>query len=53
MPKEISDLFEQWMQKEEKSSEKMRFAHLEMAAAMKRDLAKRDAEIENLLTSEG
>jgi gas vesicle protein len=49
MPKEIGDMFEEWMKKKEKDESEMRVAHLEMAAAMKRDLAKRDAEIKRLL----
>ena len=51
MPKEIGDLYEKWMAEEEKDDYKRKVAYLEMASAMKQDLAKRDAEIRALFES--
>lgn len=49
MPKEIGDLFDKWMMELDHSESKMKVAYLGMASAMKMDLAKRDAEIRELL----
>ncbi len=49
MPKEIADQYEKWMRDEEKDDFKSKVAYLEMASAMKRDLARRDAEIRDLV----
>lgn len=51
MPKEIGDLYESWMAEKEKDDFKRKVVYLEMASAMKRDLAKRDAEIRALFES--
>lgn len=48
MPKEIADLYEKWMSEKDKDDFKQRVAYLEMASAMKRDLAKRDGDIHAL-----
>lgn len=48
MPKEIGDLYESWMAEKDKDDFKRKVAYLEMASAMKRDLAKRDADIRAL-----
>ncbi len=48
MPKEIGDLYERWMAEKDKDDFKRKVAYLEMASAMKRDLAKRDADIRAL-----
>lgn len=48
MPREIGDLYESWMAEKEKDDFKRRVVYLEMASAMKRDLAKRDEEIRAL-----
>jgi len=51
MPKEIGVLYDSWMEEKEKDDYKRRVAYLEMASAMKQDLAKRDAEIRALFES--
>jgi hypothetical protein len=51
MPKEIGDIYESWMVEKEKDDFKRKVVYLEMASAMKRDLAKRDTEIRALLES--
>jgi gas vesicle protein len=48
MPKEIAGLYEEWMAEKEKDDFKRKVAYLEMASAMKRDLAKKDSDIRNL-----
>jgi len=48
MPKEIGDLYIQWMAEKKKDDSKRKVVYLEMASVMKRDLAKRDAEIRAL-----
>lgn len=48
MPKEIRDLYLTWMTSKEKTEEKRKNAYLDMALAMKKDLAKRDTEIREL-----
>lgn len=49
MPKEIADLFGKLMGEKEKDDVQKRIAYLELASAMKRDLARRDLEIRRLL----
>lgn len=48
MPLEIRDIYVNWMSVKEKDEQKRKSAYLEMALAMKNDLAKRDAEIRAL-----
>ena len=49
MPKEINDVYEKWMGEKDKSELKKKHVYLDMAAAMKQDIARRDAEIRELL----
>lgn len=48
MPKEIKDLYTNWMADKEKNDSKRKGVYLDMAVAMKKDLAKRDSEIREL-----
>ena len=45
MPREIGDLYQNWMADEDKSDFNRKSIYLAMASSMKRDLAKRDLEI--------
>lgn len=49
MPKELDDVYEKWMGEKDKSELKKKNVYLEMVAAMKRDIARRDAEIRDFL----
>jgi gas vesicle protein len=51
MPNEISDLYDAWMVDAEKTELKRKFVYLNMASAMKRDLAARAAKIQALYES--
>ena len=48
MPKEIGELYKGWMSEKDKDDYKRKVVYLEMASAMKRDLASRDKEIRAL-----
>ncbi|MGD9661128.1 MAG: hypothetical protein AB7U63_07630 [Porticoccaceae bacterium] len=48
MPDEIKKLYTNWMADKEKDDSKRKSVYLDMAIAMKKDLAKRDAEIKEL-----
>lgn len=48
MPKEIGELYKGWMSEKDKDDHKRKVVYLEMASAMKRDLASRDKEIRAL-----
>lgn len=49
MPNEVREIFNNWVEDKEKSSIRKKHVYLEIAAAMKRDIARRDAEIRYLL----
>lgn len=49
MPKEVMDIFLAHMADKDKTGEKLKSTYLELAAAMKRDLRARDAEVWKLL----
>lgn len=53
MPKEIGEIFEAWMKEKDKTELKKKYVYMEMAAAMKRDLVRRDSEIRGLFGKEG
>ncbi|MFO7603601.1 MAG: hypothetical protein R6X06_07280 [Gammaproteobacteria bacterium] len=48
MPKDIVELYINWIREKEKDDDERRVVYLEMASAMKQDLAKRDSEIRAL-----
>jgi len=48
MPKEIGKLYNDWMSEKDKDDQKRKVIYLEMASAMKKDLANRDREIRAL-----
>lgn len=48
MPSEIKELYTKWMADKEKDDSKRKGVYLDMAIEMKKDLAKRDAEIREL-----
>ena len=48
MPKEIKDFYTDWMAEKDKTDSKRRSIYLNIAIAMKKDLAKRDTEIRAL-----
>ena len=48
MPQEIKDLYLKWIKEKEKDDSKRKAVYLDMAVAMKKDLAKRDDEIHQL-----
>lgn len=53
MPAELGDLYSTWMSEKDKNELKCKHMYLQMASAMKRDLARRDQEIKELFENGG